>query len=322
MSNKRITLRDPAGPYIESFTRAFYAPFTAATGIEIVRTSGGVEPTDRIGAMVRERRYDWDMALISQAAHLQLACDGLLEPVDLDAPDIAAIPARFKSRHFVGNDVYAVVLVRRRDAFAAGRAPESWADLWNAEAFPGCRSLRRHPIDTIEQALLADGVAPDALYPCDLDRALRSLDRIRPHVAEWWPRAARTEELLRTGAVDLCPTSTIRAQAAIDAGAAVEIVWRDNIQSCEGWCIPKGTPRAELCREFIRFVATAERQAAYTSGICSGPTVPAALERVEAGRARLLPTHPDNAAQAVVVDPAYWSRAKDAAVARFERWLE
>ena len=34
--------------------------------------------------------------------------------------------------------------------------------------------MRRNPVDTVEQALLADGVSPERLYPCDFDRAYRS----------------------------------------------------------------------------------------------------------------------------------------------------
>ncbi len=33
---------------------------------------------------------------------------------------------------------------------------------------------------------MADGVAPDALYPLDVDRAFRKLEQIKPHIAVWW----------------------------------------------------------------------------------------------------------------------------------------
>jgi putative spermidine/putrescine transport system substrate-binding protein len=49
--------------------------------------------------------------------------------------------------------------------------------------FPGPRSLRNHPVDNLEFALLADGAAMDKLYPIDMDRAFRKLDEIRQHVA-------------------------------------------------------------------------------------------------------------------------------------------
>ena len=46
--------------------------------------------------------------------------------------------------------------------------------------FPGRRALRNHPIATLEAALMADGVAPDKLYPLDVDRAFKKLEEIKP----------------------------------------------------------------------------------------------------------------------------------------------
>jgi putative spermidine/putrescine transport system substrate-binding protein len=42
------------------------------------------------------------------------------------------------------------------------------------------------PIRVLEFALLADGVAPNALYPLDVDRAFRLLES-RKDVALSWP---------------------------------------------------------------------------------------------------------------------------------------
>jgi len=59
------------------------------------------------------------------------------------------------------------------------------------------------PFDTIEEALLADGVAKDKLYPLDIDRAFRSLDKIKKDVAVWWTGGAQTSQMLKTGEVDM-----------------------------------------------------------------------------------------------------------------------
>src|SRR5256885_16366801 len=54
--------------------------------------------------------------------------------------------------------------------------------------------IRRPPRSTLfpyttlfrsEFALIADGVALDKLYPIDIDRAFRSLDRIKKDVVKW-----------------------------------------------------------------------------------------------------------------------------------------
>ena len=86
------------------------------------------------------------------------------------------------------------------------------------KGIPGRRGLRKYPVDTFENAVLADGVAPDKVYPIDQDRAFKSLDKIRKDVAVWWSGGAQTSQLLKTGELDICVTWNGRAQAAIDEG--------------------------------------------------------------------------------------------------------
>src|SRR5258705_369542 len=57
-------------------------------------------------------------------------------------------------------------LCYRRDKFPNG-GPQSWADFWDVKKFPGTRSLYNNAPRTLAFALLADGVAPDKLYPMD-----------------------------------------------------------------------------------------------------------------------------------------------------------
>ena len=310
-------VRDPAGPFVKAFTEAFYKPFFRATGIRPVRVSGGVEPTAMIRDMVDRRDYAWDVALVSKSCHLALTTDGAdyLEPLE---PVTTAMPAEYRSSFFSGNDVYANVLAYRTDSFAGRTAPGGWADFWNVGDFPGRRSLRNHPMDTVEEALLADGVALGQLCPYDLGRAFDSLASIRPYIDTWWSGAAIQTRLLTSGRIDLCAISSIRAQHAIESGAPVGIAWQGNIRSVEGWVILKGTPKRELCRRFVAFVADAQRQAVFARYINSSPTLPGAQAHLDPERAALMPdAHRD---QAAVSDAQYWAQHKDALVDRFTAW--
>ena len=134
---------------------------------------------------------------------------------------------------------------------------KTWADFWNVEKFPGRRSLRKNPIDSLEQALMADGVSIDQLYPLDVDRAFKSLDKIKQHVDVWWTGGAQSTQLLQSGEVDLISGWNARLQSAIDGGAPATIVWDQGLYSIEGWAIPKGCPRADAAKQFIKFCSTA-----------------------------------------------------------------
>ena len=74
--------------------------------------------------------------------------------------------------------------------------PKTWADLFDAEKFPGKRTFYKWSAPgVIEAALLADGVAPDKLYPLDLDRAFKKLDTIKDDII-WWIGGAQSQQLL------------------------------------------------------------------------------------------------------------------------------
>ncbi|WP_246504639.1 extracellular solute-binding protein [Bradyrhizobium agreste] len=81
------------------------------------------------------------------------------------------------SPYGVGTNVYTTVLAYRTDAFKGRKAPQSWADFWNVSEFPGRRAVRKHPFDTIEEALMGAGTPAAQVYPCDLDKAFASLDK-------------------------------------------------------------------------------------------------------------------------------------------------
>ena len=93
------------------------------------------------------------------------------------------MPAEYRSSCFSGNDVYANVLAYRTDAFAGRSAPARLGRFLEVSRFSRAgASLRNHPMDTFEEALLADGVAAGQLRPYDVDRAFDSLVRIRPNI--------------------------------------------------------------------------------------------------------------------------------------------
>ena len=111
----------------------------------------------------------------------------------------------------------------------AGRDhPKSWADFWNVDKFPGRRAIRRTPpMWTIEAALLADGVKEENFYPLDVDRAFRSLDRIKPHVKVWWADNAQAQQFMEQEEVDLITMMNGRATESINNKAPYEIVWNE-----------------------------------------------------------------------------------------------
>ena len=321
-ADRQIVVSDPGGPYTVAYRKAFYDPFEQATGIKVVSVARESQPVAQFAAMVKTRNYMWDATILTISADIPyLESAGFLEPIGLDAKDYPDLIPEAITPNFLGLDVYSTILAYRTDTLGADKGPQSWADFWNVKKFPGRRCLRRSPLDTLEQALMADGVALDDLYPLDVDRAFKSLDKIKPHIDLWWTSGAQAMQAIQSGEVDMISTWNGRAQAAIENGAPVQVVWNQGLYSIEGWAIPKGTPRAELAKQFVRFCADAQRQAAFTDTLAYGPTNRKAFDSIPAERAALLPTAPQNLKNMRLPSPGWWAENRTAVTERFNAWI-
>ena len=315
-----LTVSDPGGPYRPAFKAAFYDPFEKATGIKVVPVAHESTPVAQVKAMVDAQTLLWDVVDVSpfQVALLGQLGD-YLEPIGVSRQDFPGMLPVGMTQTSAGIDVFATVFAYRTDSFR-NAAPASWADFWDASRFPGRRALRKNP-QILEVALLADGVAPDKLYPLDVERGFRSLDRIKPHVAVWWSSGAQSTQLLDSGEVDLCYTWNGRAQASIDAGSPVKIVWNQGLYELDVWAIPKGCPRLALAQQFVRFASHAERQAVVSETLAYGPANLDAFKSISAARAALLPTAPENLKLLRPTDDAWWAANYDPLFERFNAWV-
>ncbi|MBN3846296.1 extracellular solute-binding protein [Paraburkholderia sp. Ac-20342] len=321
-----LVVADPGGVYAAAYTEAYYVPFTKETGVKIIPVARRSNPSAELKAQVDTKSFYWDICggLTSDVADL-LSRQGALEKIDNGGKDMDSVPADWRSDFYFPDGIGTFVLAYRKDRFAT--LPRTFADLWNLNTFPGPRGMRKFARDTIEVALRADGVPGGAeIYrvlstPAGWDRAFAKLDQIRKNVAVWWDVSAQVTQILRNGDVDLCPTFNVRAQAAKDEGAPVEISWEGGFYSLIGWAIPKGNPKAAIGREFIKFCARPDRQAAYTAKLRNGPSNPHAIPLVPKDVAITLPSYPANLAKTTRVNDVFWGQHEEEADRRFNGWL-
>jgi putative spermidine/putrescine transport system substrate-binding protein len=322
--SKRIVVRDDGGIYTKAYGAVYYRPFTEKTGIEVVGVQANAEPIAQIRSMVETKAYTWDMAKISQPAILILTGGPkvYLEKHGLENDALVkTIPANFMSPYGVGTNIYSTVLAYRTDAFKGRKAPASWADFWNVKDFPGRRSLRKHPFDTLEESLMAQGIATSSLYPLDIERALGGLEKVKPNVDVWWNSGAQVEQMLKSGEVDLIATWVSRPQSAMADGAPVAIVWNQNLWGVDNWSILAGTPNADACREFIKFASDPKRMASLTEYFPAGVTQPEAFKYIKAEVAKNCPTYPDNIKNGVQINAKYWLENQAPVTERFNAWV-
>ena len=246
-----ITVVTWGGPYERSQTKAYFEPFTAATGIriEVERYNGGIA---EIREQVQGGNVEWDLVDMTMADNRAACRQGLLEPLDHSRlePALDGTPAR---EDFIDGAltpcgvtqiVYAMVMAYNRDAFP-GEKPRQMADLFDLERFPGKRALQKTPEANLEWALMSYGVPHEDLYHLlSTERGLRlafdRLDSIKDHII-WWTDTDRPVELLMSGEVVMASQYNGRLfDAAVVHGHPIEIIWDRQVYELGAWGIPQG----------------------------------------------------------------------------------
>jgi putative spermidine/putrescine transport system substrate-binding protein len=186
--------------------------------------------------------------------------------------------------------------------------PTSYADLWDVKKFPATRTLRvgSYGSGPWEEALLADGVPADKLYPLDIDRAFRSLDRIKPFITKWWKEGAEGQQLFADGTIDVGQVFAGRIMSIRAKGAPVAIEWNQAKIQVDYWVIPKGAHNIEAAQRFIEFATRAKPQAAWAELFPNAPSNKNALRFMKPELAKTLPTDPENARKAFVRDDSWY----------------
>jgi putative spermidine/putrescine transport system substrate-binding protein len=164
---------------------------------------------------------------------------------------------------------------------------------------------------TFEFALMADGVAPDALYPLDFDRAFASLDRIRDAIDTWWTTGTQAPQLLTDQQVDLTSAYNGRITDIADQGEPVAIMWEQGMLYAPPYVVPVGAPHRDNAMQLLAFMLDAERQARFSELIAYGPVNRQAYEFLPEERAASLNTTPERLELQTPIDDRWYSSQAD-----------
>ncbi|ALM81843.1 ABC transporter substrate-binding protein [Bordetella sp. N] len=321
--NGQVVVRGLGGAYQDAMDAALYKPFTEATGIKVV-----VQPATaaQIRAMVEAGRVQVDVVDLLDVAQIALDKIGALVPIhyaSMKYTNPADIQPTVKHANMVGNLYFATVLTYNTEVFKPGTQPRSWADFWDITRFPGARTLadQKAGAAELEFALLADGVTKDKLYPIDLDRAFKSLDRIKGSVSKWWDTGAVSAQLLERKEAVLGAIWNGRAQALIDKGAPLAIEWNQAKQQVQYWGIVKNSPNMANAQKFIDFALQPKVQGDLTRYIAYGPTNTKAFEHVRAEDLPKLPSSPEHFKASFEQDPQWWADNLATVGQRWQAWV-
>jgi len=326
-----LTIVSWGGSYTASQMVAYVNPYRERTDrwVRVLDYNGGLA---EIEEQVASLNVTWDVVDLGLSDAIRGCDNGLLEKIHPSilpaAPDGTPATEDFLAEGLrecaVAQNVFSTVVGYRKGRYE--NPPQSIADFFDLESYPGRRGLRQNPRVVLEWALIADGVAPAEVYDVlsteeGVDRAFAKLDTIKREIV-WWENAAKPPELLTERKVAMTQTYNGRIQAAIDGGADQAILWDGQVLDIELWGIPKGTPNKDEALRFIAFASHSERMAEQSRNIAYGPARASAQRMLSDAVASKLPTAEANRQSAMWSDHEWWAENQARLNDRFTAWRE
>ena len=319
----KVVIRTIGGSYEEANVKAIFEPFTKATGIEIVKVPATL---GKLLAMFESGNIELDIVDAGELGVLSLSQKGALEKISykswkLTNPDDFEPVTRRDD--MIANIYFSSVLGYNSQTFPTGKHPRSWVEFWDLKKFAGPRMLADMASGAVdlEFALLADGVPRDKIYPIDVNRAFKSLDRVRPAIRKFWDTGALSAQMLADKEVVLGSIWNGRLQSVADKGAPLAIEWNEAMLQTQFWSILKGAKNLENAQRFIEFACQPEIQASHAKLIPYGPTNRQAFKSVPADVAARLPSNPEHKAKAFLQNGKWWADNRAMVSERWSQWL-
>lgn len=317
--DKELVVLSWGGALQDAQREAIFKPFEKKYGVKIIEAS----PPDygKLKAMVQNGKVEYDVMDVDTDFIPRGVKDNLLEKLDFNIIDKTDLDPTYVNDYSVGAEIYTTAISYNTQAYSLSNHPQTWAEFWDVKKYPGARALQKWPVPTLEIALLADGVDPKKLYPLDVDRAFKSLDKIKKDTKVWWETGAQSTQILADNEVSLAGNWSGRTITAKNQGMPLDYENNQSMLLGDSWAVPKGAAHQELAMKFIAYATSPEAQAAfgkiYPYGLVNQKAYDLLDDKTKAG----LATSPAKRPYQVTIDVNWWAKNYDAVNDRFQKWL-
>jgi putative spermidine/putrescine transport system substrate-binding protein len=312
-----VIVRTGGGPYMEACRKAIWEPFTQQTGIRVIPY---LASPAKVLAVAESRNVELDVHETSAANAMILQQRGALVKLDR-SKFVQTNPADLThfNDYWLPDVAYATILAYNTGAFPQ-KHPTNWVEFWDVKGFPGSRILEDLPAQyvNLEQALLADRVPVDRLYPIDLDRALAKLREIRPHVLKWYDTGALAATMLAERQAVLGIVWNTVVQPLIDDGAPLAIEWSQAQRHYGNFCILSGSPNTENAYRYMDYALAPKPQALLAAYGSTSPTNRKALSLLDPKTVNKMATTPDRVRTSFSTNVEWWAKNREEVL---RRWL-
>jgi putative spermidine/putrescine transport system substrate-binding protein len=306
----------------EHMTRLFTVPFEKQTGIR-VNLGGNASLALAKLQTTSGTAAQWDLINLTGAEYLAAIDENIIAPYDYSIVDASYIEPAFKGTHGIKFTLFLFGMGYDKRKLPDDKAPKNWAEFWDTQRFPGKRSLYSNPSDgsVLEIALLADGVPIDKLYPLDVERALKSLEKLGRQNIIWHATNQEPIQQMTSGAVSLATCFDGRVVLANRASAELGFQPVGSAVSGNPYCVIRTSTHQKEAFQFLNYMFNAtEADAEYMD--LTNYAVPnmRALPLTKPATRALLPTAPELKDKVFIKDDVWWKDNLVKVTQRFKEW--
>jgi putative spermidine/putrescine transport system substrate-binding protein len=314
-----VTIADGGGTWHDSLLKTTLATCEKETGIKVVSTSYdyslGAIRAQTVGAK------QWDVVTIGGGGKLSDAASAdLYQPIDYGVVKTAGLSETSKHKYWLDFVYSGQVVTYRTDKFTD--PVRGWASLWDTAKYPGPRSLiSSTPRYMLPAALLADGVAPDKLFPLDVERGLKKLEQLIGKTKVVWSGALADGMANYASGVAVAGMAfNGRVLAAAADGQPLAFQSDGMILGATSWAVLKTAQHPKAAFEFIKCATQAKIQAADATDFRGNiPANPEALKLLDAKVAAAMPT--PTTPGVLYQDESYWAANLEKVLTRWNEWF-
>jgi putative spermidine/putrescine transport system substrate-binding protein len=314
---RELVLVNWGGDAMTAYAEAYGKPFEAATGIP-VRMDGSGPTEGAITAQATSGNVTWDLVDADPFSAITLGKQGYITPVDYSRIDKSKLRGpEFEYEYCLSTYFFSYVIAYDSSLFP--EAPTRMADFFDTAKFPGPRTMYKWGVSSWEAALLADGVAPDALYPLDLERAHAKIVALKPEVVSFWGGGAESQTAMLSGEASMGLIWSTRGKLIEEeSDGRIKFTWNEGLLSPGAMAIMANNPAgADTAMAFLASMQDPEKQLVMFNLLGQGPANPATDALIPPDQRRFNAVDPENSGKQIVLDMNWYADHYSAALDQY-----
>lgn len=303
LQGKTLTFVSYGGIYQDGQVAAL-KEFVEKSGVTLL--NDGPTEIAKLQAQVESGNVTWDVVDTADLPPY-VYCGVLFQKLDFSKLDISNIPEGQVGECSVPAMNYGVVLMYNVDTYK-DNPPQSWADFFDTENFPGVRGIDGSGDPTggfLEQAFKAAGGDPKAMTVDDIDTAIGKVRELGLDTI-YWKTGAESQQLAESGEADMLMMWNGRAMTAVKNGANFAPAWQDWLVVMDQMTIPVGVKDTDAAYALLNAYLGKEAQEILTEQTSYTPIHNDAQPDVDESVAAFLTNTPERQQQGYQQNIKFW----------------